>query len=421
VDAVQHIAWQLDRIYDRKIDAIKKFGETIKEKAIHAEPWWQTLLEFAVTTALSAISAGLASVVAKSLDGALQADGGAALKGAIVTFANVDPEKMEKVTVLTRAMIVDAAKDASKNVVKAALEAGVSAMTGSTVHSTEAIGQFVELHTTAFRTERESAHAETASLEQSLARLEVGQLNEIVQRLGQVPDEADRLVFEHATYEWENLRARSATEATDKTKDPDLNAPKHTTGEQAIAGVLEIGLDVEPDRRNLASSKLAYMVIRDGEPAAARELRAEKRPFGSIPMNRAYQFSFDRVFSDSRHVGGLMPMPGVSFVKVGVGADHGLQMTTIDAEELKLLEQYQAKQPVDTNVGAGLDLVGEHIADEGERAAEHMLGADTDPAVVTRRVVQQQRALAAQQDAFAAVRALIAHANSFTTDKLEDE
>ncbi len=418
--AVNHIVWLLDRVYEAKEKAIERFGTAMKEKGADAEPWWQKLLEFAVTTALSAISAGVATAISKSIESALKAT---ASDGALRSINPVNPkltkyevdkafEDALKPTAVMRAVIVDAAKDATKNISKATLEAGLTTLK-TEPHSTEPLGQFVELHVNAFSAERTTANAEIVSLESALAQLELGELTALAGQLNDAPTIADQLVFEHATYEWENLRARAATGASDH-EDPNLNGARRATGEEAIAGVLEVGLDVDADRSKLSESKLAYMVLRDGEPAAVKSLRHLKRRLGSIAMNRAYQFSFDRFLSDTAYPGSIVPTAGASFVKVGVGAKQGFQASTVDAIEMKLLTRYASSRSVGTNATAALELAGERVADELE-------SAPNSPAAITSKLADQQRTVAAEADAYATVRALIELADSFTSDRLGDE
>ncbi|HEY3803646.1 MAG TPA: hypothetical protein VGL61_13615 [Kofleriaceae bacterium] len=413
--AVGYAEGLLDRVYASKQDAIAEFDSAIREKREVQTPWWETLVELAVTTALSAVSAGVGGMVSKSFERALTNAAKSRLPARLAGEGAYESDKRIegalKDSSLQRAFLVDSAKDAAKNVTKAALEAGLAAVTGQHLVSTELVGQFIEAHKHGIDVERQSAKRAGAQLSAPLATLDLDALNALIGALESVPAQAHDLALAHAMYEWENLRARIAT-ATQDDQDAKLEAPHMAIGETPIDGTLEVGIDVDPDSTRMGSSTLAYMVLRGGEPAALKELRREARAFGTIPMNRMYQLSFDRRFSDTPHTGGPDRLAGVAFVKVGVGARRGFQAGTLDSEELAVMERYVSKRDP---IVSPLEQLGSTIGS----ALDDLTTRET-PGTIAGRVAAQQRDLEVEQRAIGALKALISLADTFTTDKLED-
>lgn len=374
--AVNGIALEMAHVFDHRLLAVKNLNTALHEPPPPKDPSiFNTLIGIAINVALSAVSAGLGALVADKLKTAVERSAKAAVEAQVQREAAHLAADARKALVedrfksgaLIRAVAVDSVKDASKQLLKDTVTAALGAHKPSGLNVRKPLNAFIQQQDGVLVAARHGALKMISHLATALGQLDLEVLNRFVNELEQVPPEAYKHQYDISLREWENLRARLASEPRDRDKsgDPNLDAPRvNDWGEQPIPGVLEAGLSVSRGFGGHLVS-LTYLVLRGGEPNAISYLKEHPRKLGEAGLNRQYQMSFlgwEAERSDAHELGGRSPwLNGVTpslptMVKVGVGLRDGFQAGSLRPDEMRLLKLAASRDVTELGIVAALAL-----------------------------------------------------------------
>ena len=356
--AVNGIALEMGYVFDQRLLAIKALDRDLREPPPpKARSSFDTLLDIAVNVALSSVAGALGALVSEKLKAAVERSAKAAVEVQVQREAAHLAADARKALfedrfqsgALGRAVAVDSVKDASNQLLKDTVIAALGAHRPSGLNAREPLNAFIQQQDKVLVAARQDALRRVSHLATALGQLDLEVLDRFVNELQQIPEQAHERQYDVSLREWENLRARLASEPAgrDKFGDPDLDAPRvNDWGEQPIPGVLEVGLSVGRDVTG-PSASLSYLVLRGGEANAIRHLKQHPRKLAEAGLNRQYQLSFlgwEAERSDAHEIAGrpagfLGVTPSLpTMVKVGVGVRDGFQPGSLRPDELRLLK-----------------------------------------------------------------------------------
>ena len=357
--AVNGIAARTSHLFLERIEGVRRLRSDLEEPPpAKQQSAFEVLLELATNVVLTAVSGGLGALVAGKLRIALEGAASSAAAGLAAGEVGRLSEaarasligSKNKDGALRRAVLADTAKDGTKQLF---IESTTRALASTRPHAINAARplcaytQHLEQVLRAAQYEAAILMTHTAG---ALGQLDLATLDRFAGSLDGVHAEANHRQYDASLREWQNVRANLAAPSFDSSRrgDPDLEGPrKNVSHDEPISGVLEIGLEVD---RGFGGPLvgLKYLVLRDGEPAAIRHLKAHPRRLPDTGLNRQYQLSFLGADSwakrpDGHVYGGQVGLPG--FAKVGVGARHGFQPGSLTLQERRLLKLF-ASRPV---------------------------------------------------------------------------
>ncbi|HWO22574.1 MAG TPA: hypothetical protein VNO30_27635 [Kofleriaceae bacterium] len=351
--AVSGIAARMDHIFEERIEAVRRLKSDLEEPPPAEEP---TLLELliglAANVVLSAVSGGLGVLVADKLRASLdRAASSAATALAAKDMAHLSEaaraslvQSMVKDGALRRAVLADAAKDGTKRLFIDSTTRALASTKPLALNAARPLNAFTQHLEHVLRATRYEATILMTYVAGALGQLDLATLDHFAGSLDSVNAAANQIQYDESLREWENVRAHMAAPplwAISKD-DPDLSTRRvNRWAEAPIPGVLEIGVDAGRLFGRIHTA-VKYLVLRGGEPAAIRHLKAHPRQLAAAGLNRQYQISLggdsqalDPDAYRDADTGGLP-----TFVKVGVGVRQGLQPDSLSHHELRLLKAF---------------------------------------------------------------------------------
>jgi hypothetical protein len=353
--AVNGIAVRMSHIFVERIEGVRRLKSDLEEPPPpRPEPMFELVIGLAANVVLSAVSGGLGALVADKLRVSLERSASAAA----TAIAARDAGRLSDVTrasliesrvrdgALRRAVLADAAKDGTKRFFNDSTTRALAATQPHALNSARPLNAYTQHLEQVLRAMHREATILMTHVAGALGQLDLATLEHFAGSLDGVHADANQRQYDASLREWENIRARLDSPpfrriSTDRG-DPNLGAQRmNEWGEEPIPGVLELGLEVIR-AFGYVHTRFKYLVLRDGEAAAIRHLRAYPRRLPDTGMNRQYQLSFDGDPRATSPDGHLFGKPGdlPCFVKVGVGAKHGLQLDSLSLEELRLLKAF---------------------------------------------------------------------------------
>jgi hypothetical protein len=358
--AVNGIALEVGFNFDERIRAIVSLKDDLEEPPPPKEQSsLMALLEIAINVALSVASGGLGTLATERLKNGLEQ----AARSAAIAHVAQDPRKLTEVvraalvedrvaeSALRRTLAVDAVKDGTKRLFTESSARALARANPAHLNAARPLNAYTQHHIMTLKYAQHEAAVMFIQLASALGQLDLVELNAFARALYGMQKEAYDRQYDSSLREWLNFRAKLASPPQDTAKqgDPILDAPrKNEWSEEAIPGVLEIGLEVE---HGFGSPIVGcqYLALRDGEPAAIRHLKGHPRRLADVRLNRRYKLAF--LAQDGR--GSMATKPDVhvlqdeggapTFVQVGVGLKHGWQPGSLKREELRLLKLFLSR------------------------------------------------------------------------------
>lgn len=182
-----------------------------------------------------------------------------------------------------------------------------------------------------------------------LAQLDIDILAPLAESMRGLGEATYDAMYDEALRQWQNTKARAASPARRSNFAPlqqevDLAGAAKARGEAPVPGVVEAGLYAGRDTR---TTKVDYLVLRDGEDAAVSHLQKHPRALGELDMNLMYQINFtpdaflNRRADNHEHA----YVPGVAigtFVKFGVRRGGKVQASSFTSHELDVMRMFVA-------------------------------------------------------------------------------
>lgn len=249
---------------------------------------------------------------------------------------------------LSRAVVGDALKDASKEMFKSAFRQ-VTART-SPPFGLSALKAFVYAQQQRLVEATQLAGIAVRHLGPALQQADLGTLNALAHTLEtDMPQVAHDKQYDHSMREWQNFKARASlgppTLPMGRANERDA-----AVGAEHTPGVLEIGLAYSSDR--VVSRRSLRLV--GAEPAARSHFRNLRVALGTVGLNQRYEV--------------LLTAPGhFETLVFGVAPDRGLLVESFSSREWRLLQMLAERRPA-TRENVNRALRGEFSATENSAA-----------------------------------------------------
>jgi hypothetical protein len=369
--ALDVIAVGLNHVFEEQSRAVAEVRSNLDEPPPPPQPpsTIRRLLDIAVAVGISSAASVLATVASTRVRDKL--DGRAFRKGnpGIDLDALNDDERSKlrstvlKNGVLGRTVIADVSKDATKELFKQVATWARESKPTKHTNARELANVFKEQSLDVIADCKLNSQVHVATLLRALVQADLEALKvlstDIVEHLAPA---AYQTTYDHSMRAWLNFKAHAFAPQTEdrlvrasvdhvashKREGFDNEVP---VGDEHIQGMLEVKLLVGVDPA-VKSITLASLEAYGAEPRAKSSLRAEKLPLRNPGLNQRYEIHFHDSVKDN-------------VIVLGVGADRGLQLASLDARELRILKIYAAGDRVIPRNIHFADTGGyDHISDE---------------------------------------------------------